>query len=89
MISLYLRKGNGTGTCKMCGKRIAKGDDQIVALGYNDSGRIHLKCVIKKDLYSEWLGNLMKERGLKLDEALTICRLLGFKMKIEFANKRK
>ena len=41
-------KGNGTGKCKICGKKIKKNSPQVVAEGFQDSSRAHVECIEKK-----------------------------------------
>ncbi len=45
-IHISITKGSGLGTCRICSKEIKKGEEQIVAEGYHDSGRVHLACLV-------------------------------------------
>ena len=38
---------NGTGYCKICGKRIKKGTKQLIAWEWKASGRAHKTCILK------------------------------------------
>ena len=47
--TFYISTGNGQGTCQMCKKLILRNEPQLVAAGgYQTSGRVHLKCVVKQ-----------------------------------------
>ena len=46
--TFYISTGNGQGTCQMCMKPILRKEPQLVAGGYQTSGRVHLKCVVKQ-----------------------------------------